>query len=80
MILPGRQSIGILMTCLVGVAGAFVGGLLSSAILGVPATDPSNVEAATWWPGWLTSIIGAVLVLILYVKVINPRTDTLVDR
>ena len=32
LILPGRQNIGVLMTILLGIAGALVGGIVASAI------------------------------------------------
>ena len=32
LVLPGRQRIGILMTVLLGIAGALVGGIVASAI------------------------------------------------
>ena len=55
-IMPGRQSMGILATIMLGVAGSFVGGLIGSAISGRPVTDLH--------PGGLIgSILGALLIL-----------------
>jgi uncharacterized membrane protein YeaQ/YmgE (transglycosylase-associated protein family) len=34
LLVPGRQRIGILLTLLFGVVGAFVGGIVTAAILG----------------------------------------------
>jgi uncharacterized membrane protein YeaQ/YmgE (transglycosylase-associated protein family) len=35
-VMPGRQSMGLLATSLLGMAGAFVGGLVGSVIYGGP--------------------------------------------
>lgn len=59
LVMPGQQSIGILMTIALGIAGSFVGGclatLLTTGVLDV--TQPS---------GWIGSIIGAFLLLFGY--------------
>ena len=34
LLVPGRQRIGILLTVLIGIAGALVGGVVTAAILG----------------------------------------------
>lgn len=34
LLVPGRQRIGILLTMLIGIAGALVGGVVTAAILG----------------------------------------------
>lgn len=52
---PGRHSMGLLRTMLLGVAGSVVGGLITMALRGGP--DP--YEPA----GYLMSILGAILVL-----------------
>jgi uncharacterized membrane protein YeaQ/YmgE (transglycosylase-associated protein family) len=55
-ILPGKQSLSLLWTTLLGVAGSFVGGFLWSLIFNYRVTDlhPS---------GFIGSILGAMLVL-----------------
>jgi uncharacterized membrane protein YeaQ/YmgE (transglycosylase-associated protein family) len=71
-IVPGRQSLGFLLTVILGVIGAFVGGLISTAIWGPP--DPAaNPEWSRMWPGWLMSIVGAVIVLWGYVALAGRR-------
>jgi len=54
VLLPGSDSIGLIMTIIVGIVGAYVGTALGSA-LGMLKTG----QAA----GWLWSIIGAMVVL-----------------
>ncbi|HVK11915.1 MAG TPA: GlsB/YeaQ/YmgE family stress response membrane protein [Gemmataceae bacterium] len=67
-ILPGRQAIGTLMTIVLGIVGAFVGGLISSAIWPTWANEP---DVSRMWPGWLMSILGGVLALWGYVALTN---------
>lgn len=54
LLVPGRQTMGLLATILVGVAGAVLGGYLWRAIFG----ESGGVE-------WIGSIIVAVLILLL---------------
>jgi uncharacterized membrane protein YeaQ/YmgE (transglycosylase-associated protein family) len=63
-IVPGRQAIGTLLTIVLGVVGAFVGGLISSAIWPTWTDDP---DVSRMWPGWLMAILGGVIVLWGYV-------------
>jgi uncharacterized membrane protein YeaQ/YmgE (transglycosylase-associated protein family) len=35
LLVPGRQRIGILLTLLIGIVGALVGGIITAALLGV---------------------------------------------
>ncbi len=70
-LLPGKQSLGVVMTIILGVVGAFLGGLISSAFWPTWSNDP-NVN--TMWPGWLMSILGAVIVLWGYVAITNRKT------
>ncbi len=63
-IIPGKQSIGILMTIVLGIVGSFVGGFLGFLLFGA---DPSGgfLQPA----GIIGSIIGAIIVLGIYVAV-----------
>lgn len=55
LILPGKQQMSILMTMLLGVVAAVIGGLIWNAIF------PTNAGVA-----WIGSIIVAVVILFLY--------------
>lgn len=57
-LLPGRQSMGIGMTILLGVAGSFVGGFIGALITDNRVTDFNTA-------GIIGSVIGAVLLLLL---------------
>ena len=58
-IMPGKDPGGIIVTILLGIAGAFVGGYIGS-FLGMGAVTGFNIGSL------LLSIGGAVLLLILY--------------
>ena len=57
-IMPGRQSMGLVATALVGVVGSFIGGIVGNHISGTPLLD---LHAS----GFIGSILGALLVLFL---------------
>lgn len=61
LLVPGRQSMGLLLTMVLGIAGAVVGGFLYSLVQGAPS-EPFSL-AGNAWHGWLVAILGAVLVL-----------------
>jgi uncharacterized membrane protein YeaQ/YmgE (transglycosylase-associated protein family) len=58
-ILPGRQSMGLIMTTLLGIAGSFVGGYLGTLVHG----GPMDISQPA---GWIGSIIGALILLFGY--------------
>lgn len=73
-IVPGKQHIGLILTIVLGVIGAFVGGLIWSATGGsVDPNDPVNSDVSRMWPGWIMSVIGAVIVLWGYVALTRDR-------
>lgn len=72
-LVPGRQSLGWIMTILLGVAGAAIGGWISTFLWPTWADDPA---VDRMWPGWIMSVIGGVLVLGLYLLLTNRRNVT----
>ncbi len=60
LILPGTQGGGWLITLLLGVVGALLGGWLGSMIFGV------GLEAFWDLSTWLLAIGGAIVVLLIY--------------
>lgn len=64
-IMPGRQSMGIMMTIILGVLGSFVGGFLGSLF---HEGGPAVIHAS----GWIGSIIGALLLLFGYSYLSKP--------
>ena len=68
LVVPGRQSIGILATIVLGIVGSFVGGFLGFLIF---HADPSG---GFFQPsGIIGSIIGAIIVLVIYLAVTGRR-------
>ncbi|MFT2712588.1 GlsB/YeaQ/YmgE family stress response membrane protein [Clavibacter sp. Sh2126] len=63
-VVPGRQNLGILKTILLGIVGSFVGGFLGFLIFQHDAMEGFFQPA-----GIIGSIIGAIIVLLVYVKV-----------
>ncbi|MFJ9259403.1 GlsB/YeaQ/YmgE family stress response membrane protein [Streptomyces bacillaris] len=61
ILLPGRDPGGIVGTTLTGIAGAFVGGWLSSQFLDRPISN-DFYDTATW----IAAIAGSLVLLILY--------------
>ena len=59
-VMPGTQSLGIVLTSVLGIVGALVAGFLGQAI-GIYQSG----EAA----GFIASVIGAILVLFIYGKI-----------
>ena len=55
--MPGIQSMGCFTTILLGIAGSFVGGVISSFLFRGAADQTINPA------GWIMSIIGALIVL-----------------
>ncbi|WP_419818239.1 GlsB/YeaQ/YmgE family stress response membrane protein [Glaciibacter flavus] len=68
LIIPGRQGGGWLITLLLGVVGALLGGWLGGAIFGVGYDGFFSIQS------WLIAIIGAVIVLLIYGLVVGRRT------
>lgn len=58
-VLPGKQTMSMLMTIVLGVAGSFVGGGLSYLLFGAG-------EGGFQPSGWIMSIVGAVILLLIY--------------
>lgn len=59
LVLPGRQSINILVTIILGILGVLIGYYLAAA-LGVEAT--SGID----WLRWIISIIVAAILIVIY--------------
>ncbi len=69
-LVPGRQNFGWIMTIVLGIVGAFVGGLISSFIW---PTWNSDASVSTMWPGWIMSIVGGVLVLVAFLMITGRK-------
>ena len=68
--LPGEDPGGIIVTTLIGVAGALIGGLLAAALFDAHPLD-EFFDISTW----LTAIIGSIILLALYRMVVDRNHD-----
>jgi uncharacterized membrane protein YeaQ/YmgE (transglycosylase-associated protein family) len=57
-LVPGRQSMGFIMTTLLGVAGSLIGGLIATALSGGSMQEMHGA-------GFLGSLIGAIVLLLV---------------
>ena len=71
LIVPGRQDMSILMTIVLGIVGSFVGGFLGYLLFHNDARDGFLQPA-----GILGSIIGAIIVLLIWSRVGRRRSVT----
>jgi uncharacterized membrane protein YeaQ/YmgE (transglycosylase-associated protein family) len=61
MLIPGRRQQGLIITCLIGVAGALLGGWLATKIFHIHSLQGFfNIST------WLTAIVGAAILLLAY--------------
>ena len=67
-ILPGRQGGGWLITLVLGVVGAILGGWIGSLIFGGGLGDFFDLRT------WLLSILGAVIVLVIFGAIAGRRS------
>ena len=71
LLIPGKQDLSIVMTIVLGIVGSFVGGFLGYLIFHKDAANgflqPSGI---------IGSVIGAVLVLLIWTRVGGRRTNS----
>ena len=64
LLMPGRDPGGFIVTILLGIAGALLGGFIGRAM---------GLYGANESAGWLMSILGAILLLVLYRMMVRRR-------
>ena len=67
-LLPGDDPGGMIVTALIGIAGALLGGFLAGAIFDADPLD-EFFDISTW----LTAIVGAIVLLLIYRLVMGRR-------
>jgi uncharacterized membrane protein YeaQ/YmgE (transglycosylase-associated protein family) len=66
--LPGEDPGGIIVTMLIGVAGALIGGFLAAALFDAhPLDDFFDIST------WITAIIGSIILLLVYRMIVSGR-------
>ena len=68
-LLPGDDPGGFIVTALIGIVGALLGGFLAAALFGADPLDEFFDISS-----WLTAIVGAMGLLIVYRMVADRRT------
>jgi uncharacterized membrane protein YeaQ/YmgE (transglycosylase-associated protein family) len=71
-ILPGDDPGGIIITTVIGILGAIVGGFLATALFGAHPLD-EFFDVSTW----LTAIVGAIVLLLIWRMVTGGRRRSL---
>ena len=67
-IMPGAERIGLILTTVVGVIGAILGGFLATALgFGDPIDEFFDIST------WIAAIVGAMLILFTWNAVSNRR-------
>ncbi len=70
LLIPGKRSQGLILTCLIGIAGALGGGWVATKLFHVH-TLHGFFNLSTW----LTAIIGAAVLLLAYHLVTGQRSQ-----
>jgi len=65
LLMPGRDSMGLIMTSILGIIGFFVGTFIGRNLFG---------NGPYYQASWLTSILGSLVLLFLY-RVLFARRD-----
>ena len=61
MLIPGKRQQGLIITCLIGVAGALLGGWLATRIFHI-----HSLQGFFNLSTWLTAVAGAAILLLAY--------------
>ena len=70
-IMPGEDPGGIIVTAIIGVVGALLGGFLAAALFGAhPLDDFFDIST------WVTAIFGSIILLAVYRIVTGNRGHT----
>ncbi|ALE83228.1 GlsB/YeaQ/YmgE family stress response membrane protein [Pseudonocardia sp. HH130629-09] len=66
-IMPGKDPGGIIVTLILGVVGALLGGWIGSAVFGVGLGGFFNIST------WLLAIVGALILLAIYRVIVGRK-------
>jgi len=67
-VLPGEDPGGLIVTTIIGVLGAILGGFLAGALFNADPIDEFFDISS-----WLTAIVGAIILLVIYRMVAGRR-------
>ena len=77
MLIPGKRSQGLILTCLIGIAGALLGGWAATQLFHLHHHAPQGFFNASTW---ITAIAGAAVLLLAYHLVTRGRTSRFAHR
>jgi uncharacterized membrane protein YeaQ/YmgE (transglycosylase-associated protein family) len=75
LLLPGDDPGGFIVTTLIGIVGALLGGFLAAAIFDADPLD-EFFDISTW----LTAIVGSIILLLIYRAIAGRRSGPRVLR
>ncbi len=61
LLIPGRRSQGLILTCLIGIAGALLGGWVATKLFHI-----HSLHGFFHLSTWITAIIGAAVLLLVF--------------
>jgi uncharacterized membrane protein YeaQ/YmgE (transglycosylase-associated protein family) len=64
LLMPGKDPGGFIITILLGIAGALIGGFIGRAM---------GLYSAGQGAGWIMSVLGAIILLALYRMLVRSR-------
>jgi uncharacterized membrane protein YeaQ/YmgE (transglycosylase-associated protein family) len=67
-LLPGDDPGGIIVTTIIGIVGALLGGFIAAALFGADPLDEFFDISS-----WLTAIVGSIVLLLIYRAVVGRR-------
>ncbi len=70
-VLPGDDPGGLIVTAIIGVVGAILGGFLAQALF-----DADPMDEFFDISSWLTAIVGALILLVIYRMAVGRRAVT----
>jgi uncharacterized membrane protein YeaQ/YmgE (transglycosylase-associated protein family) len=70
-LLPGDDPGGFIVTTIIGVVGAILGGFLAGVLF-----DADPMDELFDISSWLTAIVGAIILLVIYRVVVDRRPAT----
>jgi uncharacterized membrane protein YeaQ/YmgE (transglycosylase-associated protein family) len=61
MLIPGRRSQGLIVTCVIGIVGALLGGWVATKLFHI-----HSLQGFFNLSTWITAIVGAAVLLLVY--------------
>jgi uncharacterized membrane protein YeaQ/YmgE (transglycosylase-associated protein family) len=69
LLIPGRRQQGLILTCIIGIVGALLGGWVASKVFHVHSLN-GFFHLSTW----ITAIVGAAVLLLIFHLFTSRRT------